>query len=64
MRLDPISSDLGQLMERLGRNAIDAAAVLALAGTVAKNAALAAAAGAIRTRAEGILEANAEDVAT
>ena len=63
MGIDPISSDLGQLMERLGRNAVEAAGVLALAGTAAKNAALAAAAGAIRTRAERILEANAEDVA-
>jgi glutamate-5-semialdehyde dehydrogenase len=61
--IDPISSDLGQLMERLGRNAVEAAGVLALAATAAKNAALAAAAGAIRTRAERILEANAEDVA-
>ncbi|MGA7539564.1 MAG: glutamate-5-semialdehyde dehydrogenase [Steroidobacteraceae bacterium] len=50
-------------MERLGRNAVDAAALLALAGTAAKNAALAAAAGAIRTRAERILEANAQDMA-
>ena len=64
MSLDPIGSDLGQLMERLGRNAVGAAAVLALAGTAAKNAALAAAAGAIRTRARRILEANAEDVSS
>ncbi|MGH8289478.1 MAG: glutamate-5-semialdehyde dehydrogenase [Steroidobacteraceae bacterium] len=49
-------------MERLGRNAVEAAGVLALAGTMAKNAALAAAAGAIRSRAERILEANAEDL--
>ncbi|MGH8298362.1 MAG: glutamate-5-semialdehyde dehydrogenase [Steroidobacteraceae bacterium] len=49
-------------MERLGRNAVGAASVLALAGTAAKNAALSAAAGAIRACAARILEANACDV--
>jgi glutamate-5-semialdehyde dehydrogenase len=50
-------------MEGLGRNAVAAASVLALAGTAAKNAALAAAADAIRAGAGGILEANARDMA-
>ncbi|HEY7890172.1 MAG TPA: glutamate-5-semialdehyde dehydrogenase [Steroidobacteraceae bacterium] len=49
-------------MERLGRNAAAAASVLALAGTEAKNAALSAAAGAIRAGAPRILEANARDM--
>jgi glutamate-5-semialdehyde dehydrogenase len=49
-------------MERLGRNAVGAASVLALAGTAAKNAALSAAAAAIRAGAARILEANAQDV--
>jgi glutamate-5-semialdehyde dehydrogenase len=56
------SADLGELMERLGRNAAAAASVLALAGTEAKNAALSAAAGAIRAGAPRILEANARDM--
>jgi glutamate-5-semialdehyde dehydrogenase len=59
---DPAASDLGELMERLGRNAVGAASVLALAGTAAKNVALAAAAGAIRAGAERVLEANARDL--
>ena len=54
--------ELGELMTRLGRRAVAAAAVLAQAGTAAKNAALAAAAGAIRTAAARILEANARDM--
>jgi glutamate-5-semialdehyde dehydrogenase len=62
MSADQASSSVGELMERLGRDALDAASVLALAGTAAKNAALAAAAGAIRARAARILEANARDV--
>ncbi|MGH8328801.1 MAG: glutamate-5-semialdehyde dehydrogenase, partial [Steroidobacteraceae bacterium] len=54
--------DLGGMMERLGRNALAAASALAVAGTTAKNAALAAAAAAIRAGAAGILEANARDM--
>jgi glutamate-5-semialdehyde dehydrogenase len=54
--------DLGEVMERLGRNAVAAASVLALAGTTAKNAALAAAAREIRAGAGRILEANARDM--
>ncbi|HEV2272013.1 MAG TPA: glutamate-5-semialdehyde dehydrogenase [Steroidobacteraceae bacterium] len=49
-------------MERLGRNAVAAASVLALAGTEAKNAALSAAAGAIRAGTGRILEANGHDM--
>ncbi len=55
--------DLGALMERLGRNAVAAAAVLAQAGTAAKNEALSAAAGAIRAGAARILDANTRDMA-
>jgi glutamate-5-semialdehyde dehydrogenase len=56
------SPELGELMTRLGRRAVAAAAVVAQAGTAAKNAALAAAAGAIRAAAARILEANARDM--
>jgi glutamate-5-semialdehyde dehydrogenase len=59
---DPSGSDIGELMGRLGRDAVGAAAVLALAGTAAKNLALAAAAAAIRERAGQILEANSRDL--
>ena len=38
MSVEPASAELGELMERLGRNAVAAAAVLAQAGTEAKNA--------------------------
>jgi glutamate-5-semialdehyde dehydrogenase len=54
--------DLGELMERLGRNAVAAASVLALAEAEAKNAALSAAAAAIRSGAARILAANARDM--
>ena len=56
------TADIGAMMERLGRNAVTAAAVLALARTDTKNAALAAAAAAIRSGAAGILAANAHDL--
>jgi glutamate-5-semialdehyde dehydrogenase len=59
---DPSGADIGELMGRLGRDAVGAAAVLALAGTAAKNLALAAAAAAIRERAGQILEANSRDL--
>ena len=62
MSVEPASAELGELMERLGRNAVAAAAVLAQAGTDAKNGALAAAASAIRKGASHILEANARDI--
>jgi glutamate-5-semialdehyde dehydrogenase len=54
---------IGELMERLGKAACEAAPVLAQAHTAQKNTALAAAAGAIRTRREEILAANARDLA-
>jgi glutamate-5-semialdehyde dehydrogenase len=60
--VDPARADLGELMERLGRNAVAAASVLALTGTAAKDAALAAAAAAIRAGAAGILAANERDL--
>jgi len=50
------------LMAPIGRAAVEAAQALALAGTAQKNAALAAAAQALRARAAGILAANAHDV--
>jgi glutamate-5-semialdehyde dehydrogenase len=56
------SVELGELMARLGRNAVCAAAVLAQARSAAKNDALAAAAAAIRAGASRILEANARDL--
>ena len=54
---------LGETMERLGRTAVTAAAVLALAPTDLKNAGLAAAAGAVRARIHEILRANEHDLA-
>ncbi len=54
---------LGETMEQLGRGAVSAASVLALASTDVKNAALAAAARAVRAHAAEILEANQHDVA-
>jgi glutamate-5-semialdehyde dehydrogenase len=63
MSVESASTELGEMMERLGRNAVAAAAVLALAGTDAKNCALSAAARAIRTGAARILDANVRDMA-
>ncbi|HZT02655.1 MAG TPA: glutamate-5-semialdehyde dehydrogenase [Steroidobacteraceae bacterium] len=60
--MESASADVSQVMEPLGRYAVTAAAALALAGTAAKNAALLAAASAIRARVAGILEANARDM--
>jgi glutamate-5-semialdehyde dehydrogenase len=59
---ESMGADIGAMMERLGRNAVAAASVLALAGSAAKNAALSAAAAAIRAGAGRILEANARDL--
>ena len=55
--------ELGATMQRLGRDARAAAAELALAASDTKNAALKAAAAAIRKSAAKILEVNARDVA-
>lgn len=56
------SANIGELMERLGKAAVEAASVLAAADTATKNAALAAAAGAIRAHREEILAANERDL--
>src|SRR5205085_2267325 len=57
------ASDLAQTMAEIGRQAREAAAQLALAPAESKTAALKAAAAAIRSRANEILSANAEDLA-
>jgi glutamate-5-semialdehyde dehydrogenase len=54
---------VGEIMERLGRAAVEVAAVLALAGAEKKNAALSAAAQAVRERRGEILAANERDMA-
>jgi glutamate-5-semialdehyde dehydrogenase len=54
--------DIAALMAPIGRAAAEAADVLALATTGQKNAALAAAAAALRARAQVILAANARDM--
>jgi glutamate-5-semialdehyde dehydrogenase len=53
---------IGELMEELGRRALAAAQVLALASSAQKDSALAAAAAAIRARASAILAANERDM--
>jgi glutamate-5-semialdehyde dehydrogenase len=55
-------SDIAAMMNALGRDAVAASAVLALASTAAKNRALSAAASALRARAPGLLAANARDM--
>jgi glutamate-5-semialdehyde dehydrogenase len=59
----PAVTDIAELMHRLGRKAVEAARVLALAPTAAKNAALAAAASALRAQKSVILAANERDAA-
>ena len=54
--------DIAALMAPIGRTAVEAAQVLALATTDQKNAALAAAAAALRARVPEILAANAHDM--
>ncbi len=54
--------DIAALMAPIGRAAVEAAQALALASTEQKNAALAAAAAALRNRAGEILAANARDM--
>ena len=56
-------AELTKLMHELGHKAVAAASVLALTGTNAKNAALAAAAAALRSETQGILAANDSDIA-
>jgi glutamate-5-semialdehyde dehydrogenase len=57
-----LDTQLGELMEGLGKAAVKAAAVLALASTERKNAALTAAAHAVRARRDEILAANERDM--
>ena len=57
-----LDSKIGELMEGLGKAAVKAAAMLALANTERKNTALAAAAAAVRQRAGEILAANERDM--
>jgi len=57
------ASDLAAAMADIGRQAREAAAALALAPADSKTAALKAAAAAVRSRANEILAANAEDIA-
>jgi glutamate-5-semialdehyde dehydrogenase len=57
------SSKIGELMEGLGKAAVKAAAVLALASAQRKNVALSAAAAAVRARRAEILAANERDMA-
>jgi len=58
------AEEIGELMTGLGKAAVAAAEVLALAPSAQKNAALAAAAEALRTRRAMVLAANERDVAT
>ncbi len=57
-----MNTELAALMERIGRAAVAASGVLARAGTDRKNAALMAAAAALRARMSEILAANERDV--
>jgi glutamate-5-semialdehyde dehydrogenase len=54
--------DIAELMEPIGRAAVEAANALALAATARKNAALTAAAAALRAHQADILAANARDM--
>ncbi len=56
-------NELGEVMARLGRDAVAAAAVLARATSAAKDEALTRAADAIRAQAPGLLDANGHDLA-
>ena len=57
------TTDIGELMTRLGMAAVAAASALAVVGTETKNEALTRAAAAIRGRRAAILEANVRDMA-
>lgn len=56
------TTDIADLMTRMGKAAVSAASALAVASTAIKNEALTRAAAAIRGRRAEILEANAQDV--
>jgi glutamate-5-semialdehyde dehydrogenase len=58
----PTEAGVPELMQGIGRAAVGAAEVLALASTASKDQALAAAAAAVRADVSGILAANAEDL--
>jgi glutamate-5-semialdehyde dehydrogenase len=57
-----MSADVAEMMDSIGRAAVEAAEVLALADADRKNAALASAAASLRARVGQILAANARDV--
>ncbi|HWW80272.1 MAG TPA: glutamate-5-semialdehyde dehydrogenase [Steroidobacteraceae bacterium] len=57
-----LDSKIGELMEGLGKAAVEAAGVLALANTERKNTALSVAAAAVRARRGEILTANERDM--
>ena len=57
-----LDSKIGELMEGLGKAAVEAAGVLALANTERKNTALSVAAAAVRTQRGEILAANERDM--
>jgi glutamate-5-semialdehyde dehydrogenase len=57
-----LDSKIGELMEGLGKAAVEAAGVLALANTERKNTALSVAAAAVRARRGEILAANERDL--
>lgn len=57
-----LDSKIGELMEGLGKAAVEVAGVLALANTERKNTALSVAAAAVRTRRGEILAANERDM--
>jgi glutamate-5-semialdehyde dehydrogenase len=59
---DKIATDIASTMDALGRNAVAAAGVLALASTATKNAALARIAAAIRENRTALLAANVLDM--
>jgi glutamate-5-semialdehyde dehydrogenase len=58
----PGELDVRELMQGIGRAAVNAAEILAAASTDVKNRALSVAAGALRAQAAAILAANAEDM--
>jgi glutamate-5-semialdehyde dehydrogenase len=60
--LQGFEMDIAAVMDRIGRNAVEAARVLAAVGTAARNEALTAASAALRARRAGILAANLVDL--
>ena len=57
-----VDNQIGEMMEAMGKAAVRAAAVLALASTAKKNSALVAAAASVRARRTEILAANERDM--